>query len=48
MSRHINVTAPVKTALGERSDASIKRSNDASKGLSVKVLSNPVAHIAQD
>ncbi|KAG6559958.1 hypothetical protein RHABOEDO_000206 [Candidatus Rhabdochlamydia oedothoracis] len=41
-------TAPVKAALGERSDAFIKRSNDASKSFSAKVLPNPVAHIAEE
>lgn len=41
-------TAPVKAALGDRSDASIKRSNDASKNFSAKVLPKSVAHIAQE
>jgi len=41
-------TAPVKAALGESSDVSIKRSNDASKSFSAKVLPKPVAHIAQE
>ncbi|MGL5264225.1 MAG: hypothetical protein ACRDAI_06620 [Candidatus Rhabdochlamydia sp.] len=40
-------TAPAKAALGELSDASIKRSNDASKSFSAKALPKPVAHIAQ-
>lgn len=43
-----NCTAPVKAALGERLDASIKRSNDDSKSFSAKVLPEPIAPIAQE
>lgn len=41
-------TAPVKATLGESSDASIKRSNDASKSFSAQVLPKPVANIVQE
>lgn len=41
-------TTPVKAALEERSDASIKRSNDACKNFSAEILPKPIAHIAQE